>query len=72
MCHCFRYIQPPDKGDLRAQVQLAEICSKLAEQMLELGEELWVVPESLVRQIRRSNEEEHYRRYSHILVFFCI
>jgi hypothetical protein len=31
--------------------------------MLELGEELWVVPESLVRQIRRSNEEEHYRRY---------
>ncbi|XP_069678345.1 rho GTPase-activating protein conundrum-like [Periplaneta americana] len=57
-----QFVHPPDKGDLRAQVEVAATCCRLTEQMLELGEELWVVPESLVRQIRRSNEEEHYRR----------
>lgn len=55
-------MHPPGKGNLRAQVEVAEICCRLAEQMLELGEELWVVPESVVREIRRVNEEERYRR----------
>jgi hypothetical protein len=61
----YRYVHPPGKGNLRAQVEVAEICCQLAEQMLELGEELWVVPESIVREIRRVNEEERYRRYSY-------
>ncbi|GFG28968.1 hypothetical protein Cfor_03344, partial [Coptotermes formosanus] len=59
---CPQYVHPPGKGNLRAQVEVAEICCQLAEQMLELGEELWVVPESIVREIRRVNEEERYRR----------
>lgn len=58
-------MHPAGKGNLRAQVEVAEICCRLAEQMLELGEELWVVPESIVREIRRVNEEERYRRYSY-------
>lgn len=59
---CPQYVHPAGKGNLRAQVEVAEICCRLAEQMLELGEELWVVPESIVKEIRRVNEEEHYRR----------
>jgi hypothetical protein len=62
VCFC-RYVHPTDKGNLKAQVEMAEICCRLTEQMLELGEKLWIVPEPLVKQIRRSNEEEHYRRY---------
>ncbi|PNF26598.1 Rho GTPase-activating protein conundrum [Cryptotermes secundus] len=57
-----QYVHPTDKGNLRAQVEMAEICCQLTEQMLEFGEKLCIVPESLVRQIRRANEEEHYRR----------
>jgi len=59
---CPQYVHPAGKGNLRAEVEVAEICCGLAEQMLELGEDLWVVPESIVKEIRRVNEEEHYRR----------
>ena len=58
-------MHPAGKGNLRAEVEVAKICCGLAEQMLKLGEDLWVVPESIVKEIRRVNEEEHYRRYSY-------
>jgi hypothetical protein len=61
----YRYVHPAGKGNLRAQVEAAEICCRLAEQMLELGEELWVVPEPIVQEIRRVNDEERYRRYAY-------
>jgi hypothetical protein len=61
----YRYVHPAGKGNLRAQVEVAEISCRLTEQMLELGEKLWVVPESIVKEIRRVNEEERYRRYSY-------
>jgi len=61
----YRYVHPAGKGNLRAEVEVAKICCGLAEQMLKLGEDLWVVPESIVKEIRRVNEEEHYRRYSY-------
>lgn len=57
-----RYVHPPDKNDLNAQVSLAATCCRLTEVMLREGDKLWVVPEDLVSQIRRQKEEERYRK----------
>ncbi|XP_049773389.1 rho GTPase-activating protein conundrum [Schistocerca cancellata] len=55
-----RYVQPADKSDLTAHVNIAAMCCHLTEEMLQCGNDLWVVPEDLVAQIRRLNEEERY------------
>ncbi|KAK7862242.1 hypothetical protein R5R35_008122 [Gryllus longicercus] len=57
-----RYVHPPDKNDLNAQVSLAATCCRLTETMLKEGDKLWVVPDDLIAQIRRQKEEERYRR----------
>ncbi|GLH10064.1 Uncharacterized protein GBIM_15053, partial [Gryllus bimaculatus] len=60
-CHG-KYVHPPDKNDLNAQVSLAATCCRLTETMLKEGDKLWVVPDDLIAQIRRQKEEERYRR----------
>jgi hypothetical protein len=52
---CNKYVNNDGKGNLR---EVEEICCGLKEKMLEIGEEMWVVNEYIVKEIRSVNEEE--------------
>ncbi|XP_018915682.2 rho GTPase-activating protein conundrum isoform X1 [Bemisia tabaci] len=50
-----------DKEDLQAQVKVAAVSCRLTEKLLECGESLWVVPPSLIAQLRHNNDQLRYR-----------
>lgn len=52
------------KDDVLSQVQLAERCIVLTEKILRAGESIWIVPNSLMRQLRNRNEKENNKPVS--------
>ncbi|XP_018315520.1 rho GTPase-activating protein 18 isoform X1 [Mycetomoellerius zeteki] len=58
-----RYVHPRDHTDLTAQVNMAAICCRVTEALLNNVEKLWYVPMELINQLRRQSEVERYRKY---------
>ncbi|XP_015178010.1 PREDICTED: rho GTPase-activating protein 18-like [Polistes dominula] len=58
-----RYVHPSDRSDLNAQVNMAAICCRVTESLLNYSDKLWYVPTALLSQMRRQSEEEKYRKY---------
>lgn len=49
-----RFIHPVDKNDVGAQVRMAAQCCKLADIMISQSDTLWMVPQRLIDQTRRT------------------
>lgn len=49
-----RFIYPVDKNDVCAQVRMAAQCCKLTDIMISQCDSMWLVPQRLIDQARRS------------------
>ncbi|XP_055592051.1 rho GTPase-activating protein conundrum isoform X2 [Uranotaenia lowii] len=57
-----RFIHPPDKNDIGAQVRMAAQCCQLTNMLITLADDLWLVPTRLIEQSRITNKNGQPKR----------
>ncbi|XP_055634628.1 rho GTPase-activating protein conundrum [Toxorhynchites rutilus septentrionalis] len=57
-----RFIHPPDKSDIGAQVRMAAQCCHLTNVLITIADELWLVPNRLIEQSKMINKNGQPKR----------
>lgn len=57
-----RFIHPPDKNDIGAQVRMAAQCCHLTNVLITIADDLWLVPTRLIEQSKMINKNGQPKR----------
>ncbi|XP_058447133.1 rho GTPase-activating protein conundrum [Malaya genurostris] len=57
-----RFVHPPDKNDIGAQVRMAAQCCHLTNVLITLADALWLVPSRLIEQSKMINKNGQPKR----------
>ncbi|XP_052895112.1 rho GTPase-activating protein conundrum [Anopheles moucheti] len=57
-----RFVHPPDKNDIGAQVRMAAQCCHLTNVLITMTDSLWLVPERLIEQGKMINKNGQPKR----------
>ncbi|XP_058056786.1 rho GTPase-activating protein conundrum [Anopheles bellator] len=57
-----RFVHPPDKNDIGAQVRMAAQCCHLTNVLISMADSLWLVPQRLIEQGKTINKNGQPKR----------
>ncbi|XP_049549159.1 rho GTPase-activating protein conundrum [Anopheles darlingi] len=57
-----RFVHPPDKNDIGAQVRMAAQCCHLTNVLISMADSLWLVPQRLIEQGKMTNKNGQPKR----------